>query len=136
MTLHVCPRVIYGLLLFAAVLLRWPTPASAPGVAAALEDRTIYVLRLESAGLPPTLLGCALPYRYVESNDMAGRTICQVESVEVGVELRPDVFTRAGHATSPVRTPDDCAAHRGRAGRVGDPSRPCRGHQQHERHRN
>lgn len=34
-----------------------------------------------------------VPYRYVESNELTGRTIYQVESVEVGVELKPDLFT-------------------------------------------
>jgi hypothetical protein len=34
-----------------------------------------------------------VPHRYVTSNEMAGRTIFQVERVEVGVDLAPDTFT-------------------------------------------
>ena len=34
-----------------------------------------------------------VPYRSVESNELTGRTIYQVENVEVGVELGPDFFT-------------------------------------------
>ena len=95
-----------------------------------LEGRRIYLVRLESAGLPPTMVsvdaetgdvlqdqrtlvfagvgdlpmtttytdyrvvgGMRVPYRYVESNEQSGRTIYQVERVEVGVELDPDIFT-------------------------------------------
>jgi hypothetical protein len=92
--------------------------------------RRIYVVRLDSAGLPPVIVsvdaqtgdvlheqrtvaipgggglpmtttysdyrdvrGIRVPYRYVESNEQAGRTLYQVESVDVGVELDPNVFT-------------------------------------------
>jgi hypothetical protein len=95
-----------------------------------LEGRRIYVVRLESAGLPPIVVsvdaptgdvlreqrtvaipvggglpitttysdyrdlrGTRVPYRYVESNEQTGRTIYQVESVDVGVRLDPDIFT-------------------------------------------
>ena len=37
--------------------------------------------------------GMRWPHHYVESNDLLGRTIYQVERVDVGVELDPDVFT-------------------------------------------
>jgi hypothetical protein len=96
----------------------------------ALGGRTIYVVQLESAGLPPTLVsvdaetgdvlqdqrtltfagtgrlpmtttyaddrdvgGMRVPHRYVETAEPIGHTIYEVERVEVGVELNPDVFT-------------------------------------------
>ena len=34
-----------------------------------------------------------MPHRYMESTEMGGRMILQVERVEVGVELAPDTFT-------------------------------------------
>ena len=37
--------------------------------------------------------GMRVPHRYVESTEMGGRMIFQVERVEVGVELAPDTFT-------------------------------------------
>jgi len=37
--------------------------------------------------------GMRVPHRYVESNDLIGRTIYEVERVEVGVTLAPEVFT-------------------------------------------
>ena len=37
--------------------------------------------------------GMRVPHRYVESNDMIGRAIYEVERVEVGVELAPEIFT-------------------------------------------
>jgi hypothetical protein len=37
--------------------------------------------------------GMRVPHRYVESNDLIGRTIYEVERVEVGVTLAPDIFT-------------------------------------------
>ena len=37
--------------------------------------------------------GMRVPHRYVESNDQIGRTIYEVERVEVGVTLAPDIFT-------------------------------------------
>lgn len=36
--------------------------------------------------------GMRVPYRYVETSEQAGRTIFDVERVEVGVELSPDTF--------------------------------------------
>jgi CubicO group peptidase (beta-lactamase class C family) len=97
-----------------------------------LGGRKIYVVRLESAGLPPALVsldaetgdvlqtqqtmwsveagvavampvtttysdyrevgGMRMPHRYIESTEMGGRMIFQVERVEVGVELAPDTF--------------------------------------------
>lgn len=36
--------------------------------------------------------GLRVPHRYVESTEMGGRTIYQVERVEVGAELAPDTF--------------------------------------------
>jgi CubicO group peptidase (beta-lactamase class C family) len=96
----------------------------------ALSSDEIYVVRLESAGLPPVIVsvdaetgdvlheqrtvaipgggglpmtttysdyrdvrGIRVPYRYVESNEQTGRTIYQVESVDVSVALDPDIFT-------------------------------------------
>jgi len=38
--------------------------------------------------------GVRVPHRYVASNDLIGRTIYEVERVEVGVTLAPDTFTR------------------------------------------
>jgi hypothetical protein len=98
-----------------------------------LGGRKIYVVRLESAGLPPALVsldaetgdvlqtqqtmwsvdagvavampvtttysdyrevgGMRMPHRYIESTEMGGRMIFQVDRVEVGVELAPDTFT-------------------------------------------
>ena len=95
-----------------------------------LGGRKIYVVQLESAGLPPALVGLdaetgdvlqtqqamwvpeagaipttttysdyrevggmRVPHRYIESTEMGGRMIFQVERVEVGVELAPDTFT-------------------------------------------
>jgi hypothetical protein len=37
--------------------------------------------------------GMRVPHRYIASTDMAGRTIFQVERVEVNVELPPETFT-------------------------------------------
>ena len=37
--------------------------------------------------------GMRVPHNYVESNEMTGRAIYQVERVEVGVELPTDTFT-------------------------------------------
>lgn len=37
--------------------------------------------------------GTRVPHRYVASTDVAGRTVFQVERVEVNVELPPDTFT-------------------------------------------
>ena len=34
-----------------------------------------------------------VPHRCIKSTGMGGRTICQVERVEVGTELAPDTFT-------------------------------------------
>lgn len=34
-----------------------------------------------------------VPHRYIESTEIGGRMIFQVERVEVGVELAPDTFT-------------------------------------------
>ena len=97
--------------------------------AGALDGRKIYLVRLESAGLAPTMVsvdaetgdvlqdqrtlafpgvgnvpttttyadyrvvgGMRVPYRYVESNEQSGRTIYQVERVEIGVVLNPRTF--------------------------------------------
>ena len=117
------PSVLFG---------DWRTYYDAVRVVRAGEfgGRRIYVVRLESAGLPPVIVsvdaetgdvlheqrtvaipgggglpmtttysdyrdvrGVRVPYRYVESNEQAGRTLYQVESVDVGVELDPNVFT-------------------------------------------
>lgn len=43
--------------------------------------------------------GMRVPHRYIESSEMGGRTIYQVERVEVGVELAPDTFTLERSAT-------------------------------------
>jgi CubicO group peptidase (beta-lactamase class C family) len=37
--------------------------------------------------------GMRVPHRYVESNDLIGRTVYEVERVEVGVTLAPEIFT-------------------------------------------
>jgi hypothetical protein len=37
--------------------------------------------------------GMRVPHRYIASTDVAGRTIFQVERVEVNVEPPPDSFT-------------------------------------------
>ena len=37
--------------------------------------------------------GMRVPHRYVESNDQMGRTIYEVERVEVGIELPAGTFT-------------------------------------------
>jgi hypothetical protein len=36
--------------------------------------------------------GMRVPHRYTESSESAGRTIYQVERVEVGITLAPDTF--------------------------------------------
>lgn len=95
-----------------------------------LVGRKIYVVQLESAGLPPTQVsvdaetgdvlqylrtlivagvgpmfvatfysdyrdvdGMRVPYRSIETMEQTGHTIYEVEHVEIGVELSPDVFT-------------------------------------------
>jgi hypothetical protein len=117
------PSVLFG---------DWRTYYDAVRVVRAGEfgGRRIYVVRLESAGLPPVIVsvdaetgdvlheqrtvaipgggglpmtttysdyrdvrGIRVPYRYVESNEQTGRTIYQVESVDVSVALDPDIFT-------------------------------------------
>jgi hypothetical protein len=45
----------------------------------------------EQSGFNPMMR--RVSYRCIESIDMGGRTIYQVERVEVGVELTPDTFT-------------------------------------------
>ncbi len=37
--------------------------------------------------------GMRVPHHYIASTEMAGRTIFQVERVEVGATLAPDTFT-------------------------------------------
>ena len=37
--------------------------------------------------------GMRVPHRYVESNDLIGRTVYEVERVEIGVTLAPEIFT-------------------------------------------
>jgi hypothetical protein len=37
--------------------------------------------------------GIRVPHRYLESTEIGGRMIFQVERVEVGVKLAPDTFT-------------------------------------------
>jgi hypothetical protein len=37
--------------------------------------------------------GVRVPHHYIKSTAMGGRTIFQVERVEIGVELAPDTFT-------------------------------------------
>ena len=56
------------------------------GVAAAIPVTTTYSDYREVGGM-------RLPHRYIASTDVAGRTIFQVERVEVNVELPPDTFT-------------------------------------------
>jgi hypothetical protein len=56
------------------------------GMAVALPFTTTYSDYREVGGM-------RVPHRYVTSNEMAGRTIFQVELVAVGVELAPDTFT-------------------------------------------
>jgi CubicO group peptidase (beta-lactamase class C family) len=94
-----------------------------------LDGRKIYVVQLESAAMPSTVVsvdaqtgdvlqiqrslmepggaepsttaysdyrdvgGMRLPYRSVETSESTGRKIFDVERVEIGVELKPDVFT-------------------------------------------
>ena len=59
-------------------------------------------LRIAEAGAIPTTTtysdyrevgGMRVPHRYIESTEIGGRMIFQVERVEVGVELAPDTFT-------------------------------------------
>ena len=40
------------------------------------------------------------PRRYIEFTEMGGRTMYQVERVEIGVELAPDTFTLQPSAES------------------------------------
>ena len=67
---HVCLHLASSLLLPAVIFFQLSTPASGREVG-----------------------GMRVPHRYVTSSDIAGRTIFHVESVEVGVELAPDIFT-------------------------------------------
>lgn len=55
------------------------------GAAVALQVTTTYSDYREVGGM-------RVPHRYITSNDMAGRTMFQVERVEVGVTLAPDTF--------------------------------------------
>ena len=48
--------------------------------------------------------GMRVPHRYVESNDLIGRTIYEVERVEVGVTLAPEIFTLQALTASAVKT--------------------------------
>jgi CubicO group peptidase (beta-lactamase class C family) len=63
------------------------------GVLGAIPTTTIYSDYREVGGL-------RVPYRYIESTDVMGRAIYQVERVEVGVELAPDAFALGPFATS------------------------------------
>ena len=52
--------------------------------------------------------GMRVPHRHVASTDLVGRTIYEVERVEVGVTLAPDIFTlRALTVSGGKRLPDD-----------------------------
>ena len=68
------------------VLQTQQTMWSAEAVAVAIPITTTYSDYREVGGM-------RVPHRYITSNEMAGRTIFQVERVEVGVELAPDTFT-------------------------------------------
>ena len=63
------------------------------GVAVALPTTTTYSDYREVGGM-------RVAHRYITSNDAAGRTIFQVERVEVGVTLAPDTFTLQDTAAS------------------------------------
>ncbi len=56
------------------------------GAAVALQVATTYSDYREVGGM-------RVPHRYITSNDMTGRTMFQVERVEVGVVFAPDTFT-------------------------------------------
>jgi hypothetical protein len=56
------------------------------GVAVAVPVTTTYSDYREVRGM-------RMPHRYMESTEMGGRMIFQVDRVEVGVELAPDTFT-------------------------------------------
>lgn len=56
------------------------------GVAAAILVTTTYSDYREVGGM-------RVPHRYIASTDVAGRTIFQVERVEINVDLPPDTFT-------------------------------------------
>ena len=55
----------------------------------------------EAGAIPTTITysdyrdvgGMRVPHHYIESTEMGGRTIYQVERVETGVDLAPDTFT-------------------------------------------
>jgi len=44
--------------------------------------------------------GMRVPHRYIESTEIGGRMMFQVERVEVGVDLAPDTFTLEPSAAS------------------------------------
>ncbi len=60
--------------------------AAEQGAAVALQVTTTYSDYREVGGM-------RVPHRYITSNDMAGRTMFQVERVEVGVVFAPNTFT-------------------------------------------
>ena len=64
--------------------------------------QTQQAMRVPEAGAIPTMTtysdyrevgGMRVPHRYIESTEMGGCTIHQVERVEVGVELAPGTLT-------------------------------------------
>jgi hypothetical protein len=101
MMLHVCVRAISSLLL-AAILLRLPTLAIAQSVSARPAAPIQPTLSSAEGGTIPAATtysdyrevgGMRVPYGYIESSGMAGRTMYQGERVEIGVTLAADIFT-------------------------------------------
>jgi hypothetical protein len=88
MTVHVSVRSISALLLLS--LLGLPAGAEA-GVAVAIPGT--YSDYREVGGM-------RVPHSFIESNEMTGRAIYQVERVEVDVDLPPDTFTLQPSAAS------------------------------------
>ena len=123
MTVHVSVRSISALLLLSVSLLGLPADALAQSVVApqktaptlaervSLDAETGDVLQTQqtmwsveggvAVAMPVTTTysdyrevgGMRVPHRYIESTEMGGLSIYQVERVEVGVELSPDTFT-------------------------------------------
>jgi hypothetical protein len=95
----VCVRLTSRMLLPAALLFQLPGSAIEQSVALLQTQRARWIPEAGARSTPPTYSdyreggGMHVPRGYIESNEMAGRTIYHVERVEVGVELVPDTST-------------------------------------------
>ena len=88
-------RSISALLLLCVSLLGLPASVPAQSVVAPQKRALTLAERLDrlAAECDRNRIDLHLPHGYIESTEIGGRTILQVERVEVGVELAPDTFT-------------------------------------------